>query len=122
MERRLVFAGTAVLIAVLGFMAGYVVAGGPQKLGTYTIGENISVKIRAPGQTSFQTLTLSRGMTVLDAVALVIPIRTEVYSFGAAVKTIDDRWLVYSVDGKPGEVGMGAYQLKGGETIELDFA
>jgi hypothetical protein len=113
----------AALVAVFSFVCfagGYVVAGGITKqAGQYAIGENIVVNVKAPGESTYRTVNLSSGMTVLDAVANVIPIKTELYAIGPAIKTADNTWLMYTVNGESPTVGMAAYQLKGGENIDL---
>jgi len=112
-----------IIIGVLGFLAGFMVGGGAQKLSAqYSVGENISVKVKVPGQTDYKTVKLNSGMTVLDAVSAVMPVKTEVFDFGTAVKTIDDKWIVYNVNGVAAQVGMAAYQLKGGEVIDVSLA
>jgi hypothetical protein len=113
----------AALVAVFSFVCfagGYVVAGGITKqAGQYAIGENIVVNVKAPSESTYRTVNLSSGMTVLDAVANVIPIKTELYAIGPAIKTADNTWLMYTVNGEFSTVGMAAYQLKGGENIDL---
>ena len=113
----------AALVAVIGFVCfagGYVVAGGIQKqAGQYTTGENIKVNVKAPGESSYRTVDLNSGMTALDAAAWVIPIKTELYAIGPAVKTADNKWLMYTVNGTDPGVGFASYQLKGGENIDL---
>ena len=109
-----------VVVGVLGLAAGYMIAGGPQKLtGQFAIGENVIVNVKLPGESAFKSVNISSGMTVLDAVSNVMPLKTEVFSFGTAVKTVDNKWLVYTVNGESPPVGMAAYQLKGGEKIDL---
>ncbi len=115
------------LTAVVAFVAlgcGYVLAGGVEKFsGQYSVGEDIVVSIKLPGETEYTDVNLKSGMTVLDAVAQVYEIKTELYpELGPAVKSIDDNWLMYTVDGVAPEVGMSAYQLTGGEKIELTLA
>lgn len=117
----------AALVAVVGFVCfagGYAVAGGIQKQAEqYLIGENIVVNVKAPGETAYTEKRLNSGMTVLDVVASIAPIKTEIYSFGIAVKSADNtKWFMYTVNGKDPGVGMGAYQLTGGENIELTLA
>jgi hypothetical protein len=116
----------AALVAVVSFVCfagGYVVAGGiTRQVEQYVIGENISVNVKAPGQTEYTSIKLKSGMTALDAVAWVVPIKTDltwVTTMGPAIKSADDRWLTYLVDGMDPGIGMAAYQLKGGENIEL---
>lgn len=128
------------IVVVIGFVcfgAGYVLAGGPEKLAQqYTIGENpsenidenigekITVNVKIPGETTYTQVSLNSGMTVLDAVAKVIEIKTDLTwpQYGPGIKTLDDRWFLYDVNGEHPSVGMVAYQLKGGENIELTLA
>lgn len=123
-----IMAQTAALIVVVGivsFGGGFMIAGGPETLAQqYTIGENITVNVKAPGENTYTQVTLNSGMTVLDAVANVYEIRTDLSwpQFGPAVKTIDNQWLTVKVNGETPPVGMAAYQLEGGENIELAFA
>ncbi|MDI6884412.1 MAG: hypothetical protein QMD00_04730 [Hadesarchaea archaeon] len=125
MEKGLVaqIAALIIVIGVVSFGGGYMLAGGPEKFAQqYTIGENITVNVKAPGQTEYTSMNLNSGMTVLDAVANVIQIKTERYSFGPGVKTIDNQWLLYAVNGEHPMIGMDKYQLSGGENIELSVA
>lgn len=116
-------AALLLVVAAVAFGGGYIIAGGPEELTQlYTVGENITVNMKAPGQADYTSVNLSSGMTVLDAVANVMPIKTELYSFGTAVKTADDQWLMYTVNGESPTVGMDKYQLEGGENIELMLA
>jgi hypothetical protein len=116
-------AQVAALVVVIGFLCfagGYVVAGGIQKqAGQYLIGENIMVNVMKPGETVYTQVKANSGMTVLDVVANIMPIKTEIYAIGPGVKTADNQWLLYSVNGQPGTIGMDKYQLIGGENIEL---
>ncbi len=125
MEKRPV-AQIAALVVVVGFACfggGYMLAGGSERLAEqYAIGENITVNVKAPGQAEYSSVDLKSGMTVLDAVANVIQIKTEIYSLGPAIKSVSDQWLLYMVNGESPEVGMDKYQLKGGENIELTLA
>lgn len=112
-----------VVIGVVSFGAGYIVAGGPEKLTQqYTIGENITVNVKIPGENTYTQVALNSGMTVLDAVVNVMQIKTELYTFGPAVKTINNQWLTYKVNGESPVIGMDKYQLSGGENIELILA
>lgn len=111
------------MVGVISLGGGYMLAGGPEALAQrYSTGENIVVHVKAPGQAEYTSVNLSSGMTVLNAVANVIEIKTELYSFGPAVKTIDDQWLVYEVNGESPVIGMDKYQLSGGENIVLSVA
>jgi len=125
MEKRPV-AQIAALVVVVGFVCfggGYVLAGGSERLAEqHAIGENITVNVKAPGQAEYISVDLKSGMTVLDAVANVMQIKTEIYSLGPAIKSVSDQWLLYIVNGESPEVGMDKYQLKGGENIELNLA
>jgi len=125
MEKRPV-AQIAALVVVVGFVCfggGYVLAGGSEMLAEqHAIGENITVNVKAPGQAEYISVDLKSGMTVLDAVANVMQIKTEIYSLGPAIKSVSDQWLLYIVNGESPEVGMDKYQLKGGENIELNLA
>ncbi|MFB0500791.1 MAG: DUF4430 domain-containing protein [Candidatus Hadarchaeaceae archaeon] len=125
MEKRPV-AQIAALVVVVGFVCfggGYMLAGGSERLAEqHAIGENITVNVKAPGQAEYSSVDLKSGMTVLDAVANVIQIKTEIYSLGPAIKSVSDQWLLYMVNGESPEVGMDKYQLKGGENIELTLA
>lgn len=125
MEKRPV-AQIAALVVVVGFVCfggGYMLAGGSERLAEqHAIGENITVNVKAPGQAEYISVDLKSGMTVLDAVANVIQIKTEIYSLGPAIKSVSDQWLLYMVNGESPEVGMDKYQLKGGENIELTLA
>ncbi|KUO40026.1 MAG: hypothetical protein AVW05_01215 [Hadesarchaea archaeon DG-33] len=125
MEKRPV-AQIAALVVVVGFVCfggGYMLAGGSERLAEqHAIGENITVNVKAPGQAEYISVDLKSGMTVLDAVANVIQIKTEIYSLGPAIKSVSDQWLLYIVNGESPEVGMDKYQLKGGENIELNLA
>ena len=116
-------AALLLVVAAVAFGGGYIIAGGPEKLAQqYTVGENITVSVKTPGQAEYTSVNLGSGMTVLDAVANVMQIKTELYSFGPAVKTADDQWLMYTVNGESPTVGMDKYQLEGGENIELMLA
>jgi len=111
------------VVAVVAFGGGYMLAGGPQKLEQqYTIGENITVYVKIPEENEYTEVLMKSGMTVLDAVVSVMPITTELYSFGPAVKTVDNQWLVYEVNGESPVVGMDKYQLTGGENIVVRLA
>lgn len=116
----------AALVAVFSFACfagGYVVAGGIQsQMGQHLIGENIVVNVKAPGETAYTEMRLNSGMTVLDVVANIVPIKTEIYTFGIAVKSADNKWFMYTINGNDPGVGMAAYQLTGGENIELTLA
>jgi hypothetical protein len=118
-------AQVAALVVVVGFLCfagGYVVASGIQKqAGQHLIGENITVNVKAPGQTTYTEVNLNSGMTALDAVAHVIEIKTDLSwpQMGPAIKTLDNRWLMYTINGGDPGVGMVKYQLTGGENIEL---
>lgn len=119
----------AALVAVIGFMCfagGYVVAGGIQKQAEqYLTGENIVVNVKAPGESTYRAVKLNSGMTALDAVAYVMPITTDltwVEMYGPAIKTADNKWFEYKVNGVLPSVGLVAYQLSGGENIELTLA
>lgn len=125
MERELVtqFLALIFIVGVVALGAGYMIAGGPGKLAEqYSIGENILVNIKPPDQEEYSSIELKSGMTVLDAVTRVVQIKTELYSSGPAVKTIDNQWLIYTVNGESPPVGMDKYQLTGGENIELTLA
>jgi hypothetical protein len=119
----------AALVAVIGFVCfagGYVVAGGVQKqTDQYLIGENIVVNVKAPGENTYRAVKLSSGMTALDAVAYVMPIKTDltwVEMYGPAIETADNQWFEYKINGVLPSVGLVAYQLRGGENIELTLA
>lgn len=120
--------GIAMLLVVIGFVCfagGYIVAGGLEKLvEKYAIGENVTVYVQIPGEEVYTEVGLKSGMTVLDAVANVYEIKTDLTwpQYGPAIKTLEDQWFVYTVNGETPEVGMAAYQLKGGENIELNIA
>lgn len=108
-----------VVVGFLCFAAGYMLTGGArERAEQYLIGENITVNVRKPGEVTYTTVELNSGMTVLDAVAKIMPVETEIYGWGVAVKS-DDRWLTYTVNGADPGVGMMAYQLRGGENIAL---
>ncbi|MFQ6130357.1 MAG: DUF4430 domain-containing protein [Candidatus Hadarchaeaceae archaeon] len=125
-------AALLLVVAVVAFGGGYIIAGGPEKLAQQdTAGENITVEeniivitvnVKTPGQAEYTSLNLNSGMTVLDAVVNVMEVKTELYSFGPAVKTADDQWLTYTVNGESPMIGMDKYQLRGGENIELMLA
>jgi len=116
-------AALLLVVAAVAFGGGYIIAGGPEELAQqYTVGENITVNVKTPGQAEYTSVNMSSGMTVLDAVANVMEIKTELYPFGTAVKTADDQWLTYTVNGESPTVGMDKYQLEGGENIELMLA
>ncbi len=125
MEKRPV-AQIAAIVVVVGFVCfggGYILAGGSERLAEqHAIGENITVNVKAPGQAEYISVDLKSGMTVLDAVTNVIQIKTEIYSLGPAIKSVNDQWLLYIVNGESPEVGMDKYQLEGGENIELTLA
>lgn len=125
MEKRSV-AQIAAIVVVVGFVCfggGYILAGGSERLAEqHAIGENITVNVKAPGQAEYISVDLKSGMTVLDAVTNVIQIKTEIYSLGPAIKSVNDQWLLYIVNGESPEVGMDKYQLEGGENIELTLA
>jgi len=117
------------LVAVIGFVCfggGYVVAGGVQKQAEqYLIGENIVVNVKAPGENTYKAVKLNFGMTALDAISYVLPIKTDltwVEMYGPAIKTADNKWFEYKVNGVLPSVGLVAYQLRGGENIELTLA
>ena len=119
----------AVLVAVVAFMCfagGYVVAGGTQKQAEqYLTGENIVVNVKAPGENTYRVVKLNSGMTVLDAISYVLPIKTDltwVEMYGPAIKTADNKWFEYKVNGVLPSMGLVAYQLRGGENIELTLA
>ena len=119
----------AALVVVVGFACfggGYMLAGGPERLAEqHAIGENIAVNVKAPGQAEYTSVDLKSGMTVLDAVAWVVPIKTDltwVSTMGPAIKSIDDKWFMYTVNGESPDVGMDKYQLNGGENIELTLS
>ena len=116
-------AALLLVVGTVAFGGGYIIAGGREELSQqYTVGENITVNVKSPGQAEYTSVNMSSGMTVLDAVANVIQIKTELYSFGPAVKTADDQWLTYTVNDESPTVGMDKYQLRGGENIELTLA
>ena len=123
------------IVGFLCFVGGYAVAGGNLDPGgqssiggdnlsgeNLSIGEDMVVNVRAPGEDTYTEVSLKAGMTVLDATASVIELKTELYSFGLAVKTADDEWLMYEVNGESPLVGMDDYQLVGGENIVLSAA
>ncbi|MFH1820984.1 MAG: DUF4430 domain-containing protein [Methanobacteriota archaeon] len=126
MNRGLVFQLVA-LIAVVGFLCfagGYLVAGGITKqAGQYAYGENITVNVKIADLGIDKQVTIYSGMTPFDALAKCAKFTTE-YSegFGASWVTIigglDQGWG-YSVNGEQPLVGMGDYQLKDGDTLEL---
>lgn len=121
---RVEIAMLLVVIGVVCFAGGYIVAGGPEKLAEkYAIGENVTVYVQIPGEDVYTEVGLKSGMTVLDAVANVYEIKTDLSwpQYGPAIKTLEGEWLTYMVDGEMAEVGMAAYQLKGGENIELNI-
>jgi len=104
----------------VSFGAGYWVAGGIEKFAQqYTIGENIVVNVKAPEAENYIEISLKSGMTALDAVANAMPLIIELYSYGPAIKTLDNQWLTYAVNGQSPSVGLDKYQLSGGENIEL---
>ena len=116
-------AALLLVVSVVAFGGGYIIAGGREELAQqYAIGENITVNVKTSGQAEYTSVNMSSGMTVLDAVANVREIKTELYSLGPAVKTTDDKWLTYTVNGESPPVGMDKYQLRGGENIELTLA
>jgi len=116
-------AALLLVASTVAFGSGYIIAGGPEKLAQqYTVGENITVNVKTSGRVDYTSVNLSSGMTVLDAVVNVMEIKTELYPFGTAVKTADDQWLTYTVNGESPVVGMDKYQLRGGENIELMLA
>ena len=107
-------------MSVVSFGVGYLIAGGIERFAQqYTIGENIVVNVKAPGAEDYVQVKLKSGMTALDAVVNVIPVTTELYSYGPAVKTADNQWLIYTINGETPAVGLDKYQLGGGENIEL---
>ncbi|MFN4132990.1 MAG: hypothetical protein ACK4GQ_01275 [Candidatus Hadarchaeales archaeon] len=113
----------AALVVIVGFLtfgAGYMVGSGTT-VARGQVGENISVYVKAPGENIYTEVKLRSGMTALDAVSRVIPIKTELYQIGPAVKTIDDKWLLYTVNGVAPDVGLADYQLRGNENIELSI-
>ncbi|MEM2192388.1 MAG: hypothetical protein QXG38_02095 [Candidatus Hadarchaeales archaeon] len=119
--KREIVAEVAALVVVVGFVAfgaGYMVGGGGS-VRKGQIGENIKVYVKAPGAATYTEVKLRSGMTALDAVSWVIPIQTELYQIGPAVKTVDNRWLLYTVNGSAPPVGLADYQLSGNENIEL---
>lgn len=123
-KQDMVFEIAALLVvsSVVSLGAGYWIAGGVEKFAEqYSIGENIVVHVKAPESNNFVAVHLKSGMTALDAIANVIPITTELYTYGPAVKTADNQWLVYTVNGETPSVGMDKYQLSGGENIELSI-
>lgn len=122
---RVEIAMLLVVIGVVCFAGGYIVAGGLEKLAEkYTIGENVTVYVQIPGKDVYTEVGLKSGMTVLDAVANVHEIKTDLSwpQYGPAIKTLDDQWFAYTVDGETPEAGMAAYQLKGGENIVLEIS
>lgn len=122
---RVEIAMLLVVIGVVCFAGGYIVAGGPEKLAEkYTIGENVTVYVQILGEDVYTEVGLKSGMTVLDAVANVYEIKTDLSwpQYGPAIKTLEDQWFVYTVNGETPEVGMAAYQLRGDENIELSIA
>ena len=132
--RRQIIGQVAEVLIVVGFLCfagGYAVAGGGEpteqpsiggdNLGeeNLLVGESVVVNVKAPGSDEYTEVDLKSGMTVLDAVTSVIEIKTELYSFGPAVKTADDKWLMYEVNGESPMIGMDKYQLIGGENVVL---
>lgn len=118
-------AALVVVIGVVSFGGGYMLAGGPEKLTQqYPIGENITVNVKIPGENTYTQVGLNSGMTVLDAVAKVCEIKTDLAwpQYGPGIKTLDDKWFLYDVNGEHPSIGMVAYQLNGGENIELTLS
>jgi len=115
--------GLALLVtAAVCFGIGYMSAS-PPAAQQYAIGENVVVYVKTPGASDYTEVSLFSGATVLDAVANAMPIHVELYpGLGPAVKTVDNQWLLYTVNGEAPPVGMDKYQLKGGENIELSLA
>lgn len=123
--KRIEIAALLLIVGFVCFGGGYLVAGGPEKLaGKYAVGEDITVYVQKPGEQVYTEVRLKSGMTVLDAVANVYEIKTDLSwpQYGPSIKTPEDQWLVYTVNGEMAEVGMDKYQLKGGENIELNIA
>ncbi len=121
-------AALLLVVGVVAFGGGYIIAGGPEKLAQqYTIGENIDVRVVVYDSDSSvienKVVGLNSGMTVLDAVANVYEIMTDLTwpQYGPAVKTLDDRWFDLKVNGETPNVGFAAIQLKGDENIELSI-
>lgn len=125
MERKLIAQVIALLVVIsaVSFGAGYMLAGGPERATEeHYIGENITVNVSVPDEDGYTSLDMLSGMTVLDAAARVIEIKTELYDFGPAILTTDGDWLLYTVDGEDPGVGMDKYQLSGGENIDFSLA
>lgn len=115
------------IIAVVGFLCfagGYLVAGGITKQsGQYAYGENITVNVKIADLGIDKQVMIYSGMTPFDALAKCAKFTTEYNeSFGASYVTIigglAQDWG-YSVNGVEPLVGMGDYQLKDGDTLEL---
>jgi len=122
----------AALIVVVGFLSfagGYLVAGGITKQsGQYAYGENIHVNVKIADLGIDKQVTLYGGMTPFDALTKCVDFTTKYYdSFGGSVVaqmgnlTLDptkEGW-VYQVNGVMPTVGMGDYQLRDGDNLEL---
>ncbi len=122
------------LILVIGFVdfaGGFMVAGGVQRLtGLYTIGENITVRVKLPDATDYTNLNIYSGMTMLDVTALSTDTTTKLYVFdgvpSASVRLgsesyANNRIIRAKINGEYPSVGFAWVQLKDGDNIEIEW-